>query len=43
MFLGHWMKEAFNMYNRAKSMVDPAFGMRYITNKKTKRQRDEEE
>ena len=43
MFLGHWMKEAFSSYNRAKSMLDPAFGMRNIFGKKSKRQNEDEE
>ena len=42
MFLGHWTKEAFSFYNRMKSMIDPSFGMRFVTGKKSKRQKDEE-
>ena len=41
--MGHWMKEAFGFYNRAKSMLDPAFGMRFVTGKKSRKQKEDEE
>ena len=37
------MKEAFSVYNRSKSMLDPAFGMRYLFGKKSHKQKEDEE
>ena len=34
-FLGHWMKEAMSTYNRAKHVIDPSFGERFLRGQKT--------